>query len=585
MARKAAGGRGGRSVKTLVIVESPSKAKHIQHILGSGYTVAASMGHVRDLPAKRMGIAPPRFDLEYETTSKGSAVLRRLRQLVKTAGAYVLATDPDREGEAIAWHLKAALRLPDSRARRVTYHAVTEAAVREAFGKPRGIDMNLVRAQEARRGLDRLVGYTLSGAVSDAVRERASAGRVQTPALRLVVERERERRAFRSTLHFGARLFFDGFAADWDTKPHLGPGEKYLLDRTLAERAAAVRRVRVAEAKRKIRVRGAPPPHTTSTLLQEAAKAGIPGTRAMAAAQALFEAGRITYHRTDSVHIEPEAVAAIRDYAAERGYAVPERPNAHKTRSAAAQEAHEAIRPTDIRLETAGDGGDVSRLYTMIHRRALASQLAPERAEVLEAVLVSEEPGDLAGFRYKTSTIRVLEPGFAVIYPRPDTAGAAREPLREGERLTAKSGKVRPLCTEPPPRYTEASLIKALERRGIGRPSTWASILDTLRRRRYIEPVPGSKPASSEKPASCNVKPQARRAAAGLDLAPTPLGERLIDAVSETAFAAYDYTAEMEKRLDMIACGKAEFVQVMADGYAEIRRDLARIAVAGRGSI
>jgi DNA topoisomerase-1 len=576
--------------KTLVIVESPSKARHIQHILGSGYVVAASMGHVRDLPVKRMGIAPPRFRLEYEATKRGAGTLRRLRSLAKTADRYILATDPDREGEAIAWHLQAALRLPASKTSRVTYHAVTERAVKAAFEVPRKIDMDLVHAQEARRGLDRLVGYTLSGVVSDAVHERASAGRVQTPALRLVVERERERQAFRSTTHYGARLHFGpaDSTADWDTKPHRKPGDRYLLDRALAECAAAARRLKVASVERKERLRHAPPPFATSTMLQAAAKAGIPGTRAMAAAQSLFEAGLITYHRTDSVHIEPEAVAAIRAYARAKGYAVPDKPNVHKTKSAGAQEAHEAIRPTDVRRETekafgGGEslrGGDASRLYAMIHRRAVASQLAPERAEVTETKLVSIEAGPSAGFSYGMKVVRVLEPGFTVLYSKGQQHSnediSRGTPSRDGgfkagDKITASEGEVLTLQTEPPPHYTEATLLKELERRGIGRPSTWASILDTLRRRRYVESRRGpDRPARGK-----NAAP--RRAPPGLELVPTPLGERLIEAVVGAQFSAYDYTAKMEQALDAIAAGKAGYEKVMAEGYAEIQRDLIRI--------
>ena len=332
----------------LLIVESPGKVKKLQGFLGPDWKVAASVGHVRDLPVKEMGVSPPDFVLRYVPTDRGKDVLARLAALVKKADVVFLATDPDREGEAIAWHLADALKLKAFQ--RVTYAEITEKAVRAALAAPRGLDMALVRAQEARRALDRCCGYLVSGPLSSQAGTKLSAGRVQTPALRLVVEREREIKAFTSTTHYGAELTFervdnitDGWKAAWNTKAFLPEGSEYLRDKALAGKAAEIRSLTVLDCVES-ESRAAPPaPFTTSSLQQSASNIlKFSPKRTMELAQKLYEFGMITYHRTDSPNLSQEAIEMIRSLAERKGWPLPDAPRTWKAK-AGAQEAHEAI--------------------------------------------------------------------------------------------------------------------------------------------------------------------------------------------------------------------------------------------------
>jgi DNA topoisomerase I len=398
----------------LLIVESPNKVKKIKEILGAGWEVAASVGHIRDLPSKELGVQAPEYRPQYELTDRGGDVVKRLRVLVGKADEVYLATDPDREGEAIAWHLQEALKLRAPR--RVRFDAITPEVIRRAVAAPRSIDPALVHAQEARRVLDRLVGYQVSPVLSRQTGQRGlSAGRVQSPALRLVVEREREIESFREVNHFGAELSFAGgsWRAQWETAPFLpkraragargdgaapaaresdapeyesgsqvessapGPDSAaYILDRALAERAAACRLCTVlASANRQVR-ESPPPPFTTSTMLQAASVRLRWRPEATAAVgQRLFEAGLITYHRTDSQNFSAEGLAAVRGYAEEHRLPLP--PTGRRFRSKeSAQEAHEAVRPTHFADERAGEDREQEQLYRLIWERAVASQLA-----------------------------------------------------------------------------------------------------------------------------------------------------------------------------------------------------------------
>ena len=318
----------------LLIVESPGKVKKLQGFLGPDWMVAASVGHVRDLPVKEMGIAAPDFVLQYVPTDRGKDVLAKLAALVKKSDGVFLATDPDREGEAIAWHLADALKLKGFQ--RVTYSEITEKAVRAALAAPRSLDMALVKAQEARRALDRLCGYLVSGPLSSASGAKLSAGRVQSPALRLVVEREREIKGFHSVTHYGAELAFaqvdnitDGWKAAWNLKTFLPEGQEYLLDKALAEKAAAIRSLTVLDCVEKESKSAPPAPFTTSSLQQAASNAlKFPPKRTMELAQKLYEAGAITYMRTDSPNLSQEAIEAIRALAEEKGWPLPDAPRA-----------------------------------------------------------------------------------------------------------------------------------------------------------------------------------------------------------------------------------------------------------------
>jgi DNA topoisomerase-1 len=363
----------------LMIVESPNKVKKIKAILGNGWDVAASVGHIRDLPPKSLGIAAPDYRLEYEYNEKGKGVVDSLKPRAARATTVYLATDPDREGEAIAWHLKETLHLKTYQ--RVTFDAITEQVIQKALRAPRQLDMNLVHAQEARRGADRLVGYQVSPMLSRQTGIAGlSAGRVQTVAVRFVVDRQREIDGFKVTKHFGAEAIFeDGkWTAQWDTSPFLKNKEedKYILDPALAEKAAACRDFRVTDAATKPAKHSPPAPFTTATLLQAASVTlNFKPDQTAQLAQKLFEQGLITYHRTDSQNFSAEALSEIREYAQASGLPLPTKARTWKSKDNA-QEAHEAIRPTHLQERTAGEDEDQKKLYSLIWNRAVASQLA-----------------------------------------------------------------------------------------------------------------------------------------------------------------------------------------------------------------
>jgi len=543
----------------LLIVESPGKVKKIQSFLGNGWKVMASVGHVRDLPIKEIGVAPPDFKPTYVATERGKEVLARLKAAAKTAEAVYLATDPDREGEAIAWHLEDALKLKN--AKRVTFTEITEKAVQAALKHPRRVDMALVAAQEGRRVLDRLVGYLVSPALSRANGAKLSAGRVQSPALRSVVEREREIRGFRITAHYGAELSFsDGWKASWLTKPWLEPGQEYFLDKELAVRVAAQRTLKVLDCQETETRVAPPPPFTTSSLQQAASNAlKFAPKKTMQLAQRLYEAGRITYMRTDSPNLSLDAIAEIRSYCASRGWSLPAKSRIWKNK-AGAQEAHEAIRPTHIEVEEAGDTDDEMVLYRLIRQRTLAS-LLEDAVYAVRTVQLQGEQIDAKATIFEAKGRTVLSPGWKQIMESDqseDVQDAAAfnssnnlaPQLKPEARLVAISGRLLSKKTAPPTRYSEATLIKELERFGIGRPSTYAAILDTIMSRDYVR---------LEK--RC--------------LVPTPAGEALIDALApHFGFLDYDFTRRIEDALDSIAQGKAAYAPVIQDAHGQLEKEL-----------
>jgi DNA topoisomerase-1 len=543
----------------LFIVESPGKVKKIQSFLGPDWKVAASVGHVRDLPERELGVSLPDFTPEYAPTERGKDVLKRLAALVKTAEAVFLATDPDREGEAIAWHLADALKLKNPR--RVTYGSITESAVMAALKAPRSLDMALVKAQEVRRVLDRLVGYTVSGPLSRAAKERLSAGRVQSPALRLVVEREKAIRNFTSVMHFGAELSFDGgWKAAWNVKPWLPEGAEYLLDENLAIRVAALRSLTVDACEEKESKVSPPAPFTTSSLQQAASNAlKFAPKKTMELAQRLYESGLITYMRTDSPNLSEEAVAEIRQYCSGKNWPLSAKPRVWKSKEGA-QEAHEAVRPTHADVEDAGETDDEKALYRLIRIRALASQLADAVYDVRTLRLSAPLEGKKAEFEARS---RVLtEQGWKILLAADsamdeEEADAAENPvpaLVAGSPITAIDGKALIKKTKPPARYTEASLVRELENRGIGRPATYAAILDTILRREYVR---------TEK----------------RQLAPTVLGEKAVALLTGAfSFINYDFTKDMESALDGIAEGKAAYRDVLGRAYERLQTELASFA-------
>jgi DNA topoisomerase-1 len=546
----------------LVIVESPAKARTIEAYLGPGHRVLASFGHVRDLEAKDGAVDPAAdFAMRWEPSADRAKQLSAILKEAKAADALVLATDPDREGEAISWHLHEHLKsrraLPP-RVERVTFNAITKPAVTAAMAAPRALDQDLIDAYRARRALDYLVGFTLSPVLWRKLPGAKSAGRVQSVALRLIVEREREIEAFRPREYWSVDARLRAAAGEeFTARLTLFSGRKLDKFDLSAEQQAHAARDRVAAGRftvgaveTKPVARHPQPPFTTSTLQQEAArKLGMTAQQAMRAAQSLYEAGHITYMRTDSVSVTPDAVAAARAEAARRFGAdhVPDKPRHYVAKAKNAQEAHEAIRPTDMGRDRAGQGED-ARLYDLVWKRMLASQMASAR---LERTTVDLTDGD-CGLRATGQVL--LFPGFLALYqedrddPAEDEDGGRLPRLKQGETPVTLGADAAQHFTQPPPRYSEASLVKRLEELGIGRPSTYASILQVLRDRAYV-------------------RMEAKR------FHPEEKG-RLVTAFLERFFARwleYDFTAELEAELDRVAEGGEDWVALLKRFWADFK--------------
>jgi DNA topoisomerase-1 len=547
----------------LVVVESPAKAKTIEKYLGPGHRVLASYGHVRDLPAKDGSVDTDNgFAMEWQVSADRSKQLREITDEAKKADTLILATDPDREGEAISWHLAEVLRnkkaLPAT-VQRVAFNAITKSAVTEAMAHPRELDVDLIDAYKARRALDYLVGFTLSPILWRKLPGAKSAGRVQSVALRLIVDREREIELFRPQEYwsvtasfeadgqsFTARLVeFDGKKIDRLTIGNQGDAER-------AKAAVEAGRFTVASVETKPFSRNPPPPFTTSTLQQEAArKLGFAASHTMRVAQGLYEQGLITYMRTDGVDMAPEAISAARRAIADRydaGY-VPDKPRIYTTKAKNAQEAHEAIRPTDFSQRHAASG-DHARLYELVYNRALASQMASARLE-RTTVELSDGAGRAA---LRATGQAVLFPGYLALYEegrdeKAEDDESARMPvLREGDSPAKTGVEATQHFTQPPPRYSEASLVKRLEELGIGRPSTYASILQTLKDREYVRVE------------------KAR-------FVPEESG-RLVTAFLERFFekyVSYDYTAELEEELDDVSGGRLNWQKLLDEFWRDFR--------------
>jgi DNA topoisomerase-1 len=550
-------------VNTLVIVESPGKVKKLASILGPSYRIMPSKGHVRDLPEKEIGVEPPEFRPSYVPTTKGKPILADLRQQVPRFQRVLLATDPDREGEAIAWHLADALRLQDPD--RITFTEITETAVRAAVQRPRKLDMAVVRAQEARRVLDRLVGYRVSPALSDRAGQKLTAGRVQSPAVRLVVDREREIRAFRQTEHYGAELTFDAgdgrqWKATWQTEPHLAPGQKYVLDDGLASRVAAVRDVTVASFEDTEAKRAPPAPFTTSTLQKVAGdRLGFKPKQTMELAQRLYEQGLISYHRTDSPNLSEDAMRDVAAIASADGLALAEKRRTWKAK-AGAQEGHEAVRPAHMADRDVGEDEAQRALYRLIWTRTYASQLADARYAVRTVVLAGDADGLPVTFLARGRTLAYK--GWLSLQADAADAGddedqVAPNPvpaLDVGAACRAVDGQLLTLHTKAPSRYKLTTLVTELESLGIGRPSTYAAILDNITARGYI--IEGAKDF----------------------LYPSAAGEAIRDALVGTfQFADLDYTRELEAQLDRIAEGALPYLAVVRDAYTQLDGELAKL--------
>jgi len=546
----------------LVVVESPAKAKTIEKYLGPGHRVLASFGHVRDLPPKDGSVNPDQaFEMLWQVSPDRAKQLRAITDEAKKADTLILATDPDREGEAISWHVQEVLRqkkaLP-ANVQRVTFNAITNSAVTEAMKKPRGLDEDLIDAYKARRALDYLVGFTLSPILWRKLPGAKSAGRVQSVALRLIVDREREIELFKAQEYWqvGATFEADGqsFAArlvslDGNKIDRLTIGNKG--DADAAKAVVEAGHFTVASVETKPFAKNPPPPFTTSTLQQEAArKLGFAASHTMRVAQSLYEDGLITYMRTDGVDMAPEAVSDARRAIASRYSAgfVPDRPRQYQSKIKNAQEAHEAIRPTDFNRPRAASG-DHARLYELVYNRALASQMASARLERTTVELT-----DGAGRAVLRATGQVvLFPGFMTLYDEgrddpQDEEGARMPALRDGDAPLKTGVESTQHFTQPPPRYSEASLVKRLEELGIGRPSTYAATLQTLKDREYVRVDKGR-------------------------FVPEESG-RLVTAFLERFFekyVSYDYTAELEEELDDVSGGRLNWQKLLDDFWRDFR--------------
>ncbi|MDY1009248.1 type I DNA topoisomerase [Sphingomonas sp. CFBP9019] len=538
----------------LVIVESPAKAKTIEKYLGSDYRVLASYGHVRDLPPKDGSVDPDdQFAMTWENYADKSKQLKAITDLAKTADRLILATDPDREGEAISWHVREVLRarkaLPKE-VERVTFNAITKATVTEAMKNPRELDDDLIDAYRARRALDYLVGFTLSPVLWRKLPGAKSAGRVQSVSLRLIVQREREIDVFKPQEYWSvtAEMEHDGTAF----QARLTQFEGNKLDRLSignegdalrAKQAVLDGNFSVQTVETKPATRNPPPPFTTSTLQQEASrKLGFSADHTMRIAQGLYEDGAITYMRTDGVQMDGSAISAARLAVANRFDAsyVPDKPRQYQSKAKNAQEAHEAIRPTDFSKDKAG-GGDHARLYDLIFKRALASQMASAR---MERTTVEMADGTGRNILRATGQV-VLFPGYLALYEEgaDDTQDedARRLPrMKEGDAPAKKKVDAEQHFTQPPPRFSEASLVKRMEELGIGRPSTYASIIKTLKDRAYVR-IEKNRFFAEE-------------------------SGRLVTAFLERFFekyVGYDYTAELEEELDDVSGGRAQWQSVL----------------------
>src|SRR5438477_2108205 len=574
--------------KGLVIVESPAKAKTIQKYLGTGYTVEASLGHVKDLPKSTLGVDIENdFDTEYIVIPGKEKVVARLKKLAGSADMIYLAPDPDREGEAIAAHLadelsngsksKKKRKEEAQRIRRVTFNEITKRAVQEAFEHPRDIDQNLVDAQQARRVLDRLVGYQVSPLLWDKVRRGLSAGRVQTVALRLIVEREREIKAFQKQEYWTIDAHLAGPKPPAFDARFLGKGEEKIevhnseeADKIRAALEKADWLVRTVD--RKERRRNATPPFTTSKLQQDSSrKLRFSVKRTMMIAQRLYEGvelgeegsvGLITYMRTDSTRVAPEALAEVREYIGSNYGAayLPQSPNTYKEKKEA-QGAHEAIRPSSAARHPDQVKQylkeDEFKVYKLIWQRFVASQITPAVFDQTTVDIDAKSTSGTFWFRV-TGSVQKFD-GFLKVYEESKEGKDEEDeelknklpPLEPGQKLTLRVLKPEQHFTEPPPRYNEASLVKELEERGIGRPSTYSAILSTIQERQYVQKLGGK-------------------------FVPTEIGLVVTDLLVENFRDIFDvqYTARLEEELDEIEEGKEKWTDALAEFYKKFEKDL-----------
>jgi DNA topoisomerase I len=553
---------GNNKADTLVIVESPSKAKTIHKYLGDKYVISSSVGHIIDLPKSRLAIdIENNFTPEYITIRGKAKILNELKKLASGVSSVLLATDPDREGEAISWHLSNALADKNSDIKRIEFNEITEHAVKEAVSRPRGINMDLVNAQQARRILDRIVGYNISPILWKKVKKGLSAGRVQSVALKVICDREREIDKFtpeeywtlEAELASGSKTFRAQLSAFRNEKIRIhGKGEIDAVLEYLKGKDMIVRDVKVQERKRKPSA-----PFITSKLQQDAAnRLGFTSQKTMIIAQQLYEGidiheegptGLITYMRTDSTRISDGAIQAVRNYIAETysRECLPDTLNLY-TNKKGAQDAHEAIRPTEVLRTPESIKGDLTRdqfkLYDLIWKRFVSSQMNPEVSEV---TTVNLEAGD---YLFRANGSRVLFKGFTAVDAADKTERSSLPKLAAGDRVSINQFFPEQHYTTPPPRYNDASLVKFLEESGIGRPSTYAPTINTLVKRYYVT-------------------------RSGKQLVPTILGKLVNDIMAKhfASLVSIDFTANMEDRLDHIEDAKTDWKKMLSEFYAPFK--------------
>jgi DNA topoisomerase-1 len=555
------------SSKTLFIVESPAKAKKISSILGPQYTVKASVGHIRDLPVHDLGVDLNTLAPTYEVTKDKKQVVSGLKRFLRDHDHIILATDPDREGEAIAWHLKAALGLREGTYERVVYQEVTKAGITKALAAPRSIDMQTVAAQESRRVLDRLIGYLVSPALTQKAGTKLSAGRVQSVAVRMVVERERAIENFVPLPYKSLFLTLPdapGLKAELRAKQWAGD-EKHVTDPAIVRALRGNHQVRLVASETKNSPVKHREPLTTVTMQSLAGNLyGLSAKATMQAAQALFEQGRITYHRTDNPNLSDEGYEKAVAQAQAEGFETNRSKPTFKT-SADAQEAHEAIRPTEFSKTEAGDTSDQKNVYAIIRERALMLALPEGVDSVANMLFKTHEQftnvaGEQARAEYLAKGRIVVNPGWrgALAIEKYSAKDNQLPNLQKGSDF---SGVVQAQDkeTQPPSRFTEHSLTKALETAGIGRPSTYAAILENIRNRHYVEYEKGA--GKGKKKTSPPLRPTER-------------GCYIVDALSKCAFMNYNYTREVERSLDKIAQGKMAYKGLVGPVLKQIQTDI-----------
>jgi len=578
-------------MKTVIFVESPTKAKTLTKFLGKDYKIEASFGHIRDLPKGRIGVDVEKdFTPEYIIPKDKTKKVKELKSIAKDADQIILATDPDREGEAIAFHLKTILaegNKKNKEFKRIVFHEITKKAILDALENTREIDQDLVNAQTARRVLDRVVGYKLSPLLWKKVKRNLSAGRVQSVALRLIVEREREIEKFDGQTFYRLTLILNkqndvndivfnlvkknGGSVEESKKLNLYDGSyTYKITNLTKEELTDIvkdittKDFQISNIEQKESKRSPYPPFTTSKLQQAAFRRfAYTGKRTMSLAQKLYENGYITYHRTDSYNLSNEFVTSARNYL-EKTYGkeyIPEEPKYYKTSSKVAQEAHEAIRPTNVMLNqneiTEKLGADHAKLYDLVRRRALASQMTPAVYALTKIQI--EIKADVSDLLFEANGRILKFDGFLKVYMIKEENEQILPEVKVGEKLNYKDAQITEHTSSPPPKYNEASLISSLEKHGIGRPSTYAPTISTLYDRFYIEKEEGR-------------------------LNPTKIGMSVNDFLVAN-FSDIDdipFTAGLEDKLDEIANGKMEWVPMMKEFYAPFEKDLEKAEGAER---